>query len=343
MASTRLTVLSITTFLLLAGGPTAHAQLGGLIKKKVGDAVKSPDKSKEKAKAPDGEQGPKFNERVVELTEPVVKGLRKGLDLEIAQLTEFRQFLGTIKTEEQYDACTVDVARTPDAQKIMLQMTDLPDNTTSEQLQRIREKMNVDMNALLKKRCGVNLTEEWSDDKRQDKISEIHRSAATAAGLLLVAKSPGQLEESAADAAPAAGLAEGPAATEPFDPSAADIAGILSSRTPPWERDELVIDEPAMQSAQQQGSTEPLDVAEERITAYCKYKKVAAPGIFPLPNGYNLSFAASKIAPNGSSSIYWYYTAAEVAAIDPLCTDVILTIGKIEMIMDDIHIYGRRK
>jgi hypothetical protein len=255
------------------------------------------------AKAVDpSQEGVQFNERVVELTEPVVRGLLTGLDREIALLTEFRDLLETYKTSEEYDVCQRQVAMSPESQKIVMQIANLPTNSTMEQVQRVTEKMNTDINALLKRRCGDNIDEEWPPGKRMERVKEIHQQAAAAAGLLL----PG---------------------TPPPPPR----------RGGPW------IDDATTETVQASGSTAPYDIALERIDAYCKYKK-KSPSMFPMPPGYNLAISASIIDPFNASlrNHYYSYTPAEMAAIEPMCeSGLIMAVGEIEILMDDIKITGK--
>jgi hypothetical protein len=142
-------------------------------------------------KAPE-QPGVQFNERVVELTKPVVQGLIKGLEVELGLLTEFDKLLATYKTEEEYDECKNRVVLSPEGMRIALQFANLPANTTQEQVQRLTEKMNVDMQALLRTKCGPSISEEWTDYKRREKIEEIHGTGAEAAGLLLSSSAPQQ-------------------------------------------------------------------------------------------------------------------------------------------------------
>jgi hypothetical protein len=247
-------------------------------------------------KAPE-QPGVQFNERVVELTKPVVQGLIKGLEVELGLLTEFDKLLATYKSEEEYDECKKQVALSPEAMRIVMPFANLPANTTQEQVQRLTEKMNIDMQALLRTKCGPSISEEWTDYKRRQKIEEIHRNGAAAAGLL------------------------------------------LSSSAPPQQRGGPAIDEAAEQ-VQAQGSTDPMDIAIERIKIYCAYKKMS-PSMFPMKPGYNLSIMANRFNPNATGVIF--FTAAEIAAIDYQCDGpVYLVTGKIEIIMDAIYIRGKR-
>ncbi len=330
---TSLTVLSLTASLVFVAAPPAHPQVSGLLKKKIKEAAKAPDKNVEKADQPAAGQGPQFNERMVELTTPVVAGMLKGLDTEIAQLTEFKQLLGAYKTEDQYEDCTQSVARLPDAQKIMMQIANLPSNATSEQVQATTEKMNTAMNELIAKTCGASIEADWPTNKRQEKVAEIHRKAAVAAGLLLRGSSQGQ----------PGGAGSAPERSSPasYDPGAVGAADMLPPTIPRWEYHEPLVDHAATQSAQQAGSTARYDLAWERFEMLCAYKK-AKPEMFKNIKGYNLTVSASFYQKGLAGNVY--FTAAEVEAIEPQCdSKLVFTTGKIEILMDDIKIIGRRK
>lgn len=134
------------------------------------------------AQAQATQQAIEFNERVIEITEPVIRGVMNGLDVQIRLLREFDQFLRTYKTPGEYRVCQGQVAASPELQKIMSQPLGWPENPTPEQQQRLSEKMSADMEALLRKKCGGDIINEWPEQKRGEKIEEIEMKAAAAAG-----------------------------------------------------------------------------------------------------------------------------------------------------------------
>ncbi|HEY5546228.1 MAG TPA: hypothetical protein VIK50_09250 [Gemmatimonadaceae bacterium] len=164
--------------LTLAGG--AQAQIGGLIKKKVAEKVKGPEKTE--VKPADGEKKSVYNDEIVEMTGPVLDGFMNGLRTEIALRNEFREVLAKLKTPAQYLACTNDAAASPEGQKISTRILSLPESVTAEEMQRVVTKASQDLVALQEKKCGKDPAVEWSDEKRAEKLKEIELKAAAAAG-----------------------------------------------------------------------------------------------------------------------------------------------------------------
>jgi hypothetical protein len=176
---------SRTTRLLLAGtmaltmATVAEAQLGGLIKKKVSEAVKGPEKTE--AKPADAGRKSFFNDDVLEITQPVLDGFERGLRTEVALRDEFREFLAKLKTPAQYQACKNDVSASPEGQKIATRMLSLPESTPPEELQRVILKAGQELEALQTKKCGTDPAE-WTEEKRAEKLREFEVKAAEAAG-----------------------------------------------------------------------------------------------------------------------------------------------------------------
>jgi hypothetical protein len=132
--------------------------IGGLIKKKVSESVKGGDKKdqaggKQEANAatdvaPAGSKLPRA------LTDVTLTAFKKGLTVERDHRQATVKFLATLKTTEQYKACEQSLAASPEMQKIVMSMGDLPDNATQEQIQKLSEKMSADMQKLLLSKCG---------------------------------------------------------------------------------------------------------------------------------------------------------------------------------------------
>ena len=177
---------SRTMRFLLAGtmaltmATVAEAQIGGLIKKKVAEAVKGPEKTE--AKPADGEKKSIYNDEIVEMTGPVLDGFANGLRTEIALRNEFREVLAKLKTPAQYQSCTNDAAASPEGQKISTRILSLPESVSAEEMQRVIAKAGQDLDALQEKKCGKDPAVEWSDERRAEKLKEIELKAAAAAG-----------------------------------------------------------------------------------------------------------------------------------------------------------------
>lgn len=158
-------------------GASAEAQgIRGLIKKKAEDAVKGPEAAKAEEmpgvlKDPD----------VIPINLETMGYVKRGLNLEIAERASLAKFLASIKTREQYQACSSGVAMTPEAQKVAMRIGELPENATQAQMQAAIAKMNVDMNALVLKACGEDPSK-YAGNWRAERLREIEEKAAAAAG-----------------------------------------------------------------------------------------------------------------------------------------------------------------
>lgn len=316
---------------LLAMPHPAHAQLGGLIKKKVTEAVKAPDKGKDvgQEKHEPG-QGPVFDDIVVRITEPVMKGFLKGKRLEVEQLTDFKNVLLKYRSEEDYDACTKSIAMTPEGQKIALQMASMPPGSSAQEVQKLIEKMNLDMNALVARKCGASILTEWPDYNRQQKVNEIHENGAEAAGLLLFLDEQGRPVKGGSDATFSQG-------------SDGDGGGNLA-----LEGNELAIGletsvlQGQKNSTRNKKSTKRYDTVDERLRAWCAMKK--ATGYQPQP-GDTVAFPATRLDPKASAKFIWRFEPQEWKLLEILgCPELELSTGPIEileLLMDEIKIVGK--
>ena len=141
--------------------------------------------------AAQGQTASFHDSEVLPITGTLLDGFRTGLDAEIKLRKEFQQLLASYKTREQYAACTGEVAMTEDGQKIMGQLGNLPTNATAEDMQRLMEKMDAEMKALLKQRCGADVDVDWPIGKRAGKLEEIEARAAAAVDPSADAPMPG--------------------------------------------------------------------------------------------------------------------------------------------------------
>lgn len=114
------------------------------------------------------------------ITNTLLDGLKVGLNTEIRLREEFEQLLASYKTTEQYDACAAEVGMSEEGQKILNLMTTLKDPIKPEDLLRVTERMDVEMKALLKKKCGEDVRFVWPEGKRAEKLAEIEVHAADA-------------------------------------------------------------------------------------------------------------------------------------------------------------------
>jgi hypothetical protein len=180
MTTWKLAVLTIAAFVTLAPAPTADAQVGGLIRKKVTESVKGPDKAAEAKKAAPQQSELGNNPDVLEITEPVLEGFVRGLHTEISLRKEFRAELAKYPTPQEYQKCQTNAATSEEGQKIAAQLMNLPDNATPEQSQKAMQKMTADLGALTKKKCPLDPAD-WPQGRRQARLDSIRVQAAASA------------------------------------------------------------------------------------------------------------------------------------------------------------------
>ncbi|HJR17621.1 MAG TPA: hypothetical protein VJ808_12265, partial [Gemmatimonadales bacterium] len=128
----------------------------------------------------EAQAGPSFGGDLVEITEPVLEGLVRGLRAEIALQKEFRDLLAKYPTQEQYNACGAQVATSEEAMKL-LELMNLPENATPEQSQRAMQKFTTETAALHKRKCPFD-PNEWNSSTKAKRLKEIEAKAAEAAG-----------------------------------------------------------------------------------------------------------------------------------------------------------------
>lgn len=163
---------------------TAEAQLGGLIKKKVTEAIKKPAEPAKPAEQKPAESSSQsaFSSDVLEITQPAFDAVIRGLNAELRLQEEFRRELAKYPTPEEYEACKARAAQSPEGAKIMAEYSNMPEKITPEDLQRRIQNMTTGMEALIKKVCP-NDPNVWNPYNRAQKLDSIHVQAAEAAGM----------------------------------------------------------------------------------------------------------------------------------------------------------------
>jgi hypothetical protein len=188
--------LFLVTTLFVATPHIADAQLGGLIKKKVKEAIKPAEKPAAKpadpapastaaptgtAVANTGSNGlPTVAGDVLVISPETIARAIRGLDSEASLVADFQKVLAKYPTREAFAMCQSSVGQTQEAQKILAPMMNAGPNTTAEQSRAMIEKMNIEMEALLKKKCPYN-PDDWTDYKRSERMKQIHAKAASMA------------------------------------------------------------------------------------------------------------------------------------------------------------------
>lgn len=186
-------VLMIAASICITTPQTIEAQLGGLIKKKVKEAIKPPEKPAENPPAQSdqsssgapalGKQSddfPRVDGNSIVLSKEILARVMRGMDSELALLADFDKVLAKYPTREAFEECTQKAALSPEGQKIAQQMVSLPANATPEQSRAMIEKMGKEMEALRKKRCP-NDPNDWSDYRKEQRLEQIHNKAASMA------------------------------------------------------------------------------------------------------------------------------------------------------------------
>jgi hypothetical protein len=180
------TALVVVAVLSLPAPNSAQAQLGGLIKKKVTEAIKGPEKQPEQkpaSSASTDNSPPGFGSDVLEITEPVFAGVIRGLETELRLQAEFRQELAKYPTQAQYDECLAKVPESPEYKKIIEKLANLPENATGEQAMAASQKAAAEGQALTDKTCPVKPVDTvWPNGKKMERLEEIRGKAAEAAG-----------------------------------------------------------------------------------------------------------------------------------------------------------------
>jgi hypothetical protein len=176
MTRSAFAVIAIGILLATPTMPAEAQGVRGLIKKKVAEAVKPAEQAK-------AEEMPAAlqESNVVPISDVSLEHFKRGLEVEIAERAALTKFLASIKTREQYQACSSGVAMSPEGQKIVMSMGDMPENATAEQMQAAMTKMNERITALVVKTCGED-PQQYAGKWRVDRLREIEAKAAAAAG-----------------------------------------------------------------------------------------------------------------------------------------------------------------
>ena len=176
MTRSQVSAVALAAIAALAPIQPAGAQLGGLIKKKVSEAIKPTEKAAEPARSTN-QPGSLFNADVMQITPGSLESLTSAMESERSMQNEFRKELAKYPTKEEYGACQQKAVMTPEGQKIAGAMGNVPEGTSAEEFQRIMTKMQTDMEALIRKTCPLN-PDDWSDHKKRERVVAIHRKAS---------------------------------------------------------------------------------------------------------------------------------------------------------------------
>lgn len=304
MIRSRHAVVVLAALAALAVPQSADAQLGGLIKKKVKEAIKPPEK-KDPAPAPStdaaapaaapatqppsnsrdpfaGQRVP--NNRALLITDEMISRIYRGLDAEAVMLKDLEKEIAAYPTPQTIQACKAKASQTPEGQKYLNPGNFLKEGMNPEQLQAAMMKMTTESDAYFKKACPWDESK-WSDYNRSEARKAIRTKAAAQATALPTA--------APAKAAPAkTGKSNLLFESNPFDLMlAADTdTSVIVKYTAGIGLDEN-------------------DFGEliERILKYCDLKKTM--DVKPRAGGL-------KVHGDGGPDINWVYTESELKVLE---------------------------
>jgi len=172
---------------------SVEAQLGGLIKKKVKEAIKKPETPAKTDDSPESSQAAPsastkktddptgFGSAIIEITPSLVDDLMDAMQKEIDMQAVLKKEIARYGTHDEYEACKVRVAESPEGKKTMDRMYNPPKNVTGEQYIAIQQKVVEDMDALTKKGCPLD-PGYWSPSRIGQSADSIHVKAAESLG-----------------------------------------------------------------------------------------------------------------------------------------------------------------
>lgn len=146
----RLTALATGLLAFAIVVAPAQGGLGDKLKQKATSALKG-DKAKPAAAS---ESGPITSRMNPPLTAERLARFQKGMQVELAEREKARKFLASLKTKEAYRQCTQEAAMSPEMQKIAMSVAEMPENATTEQMQKHMARMGTQMESLTVKKCG---------------------------------------------------------------------------------------------------------------------------------------------------------------------------------------------
>ncbi len=187
----QLFVILIAASATLAFTPSADAQLGGLIKKKVKEAIKPPEKvnpqpqpaapASSPAAAPSNSRDPFAGQRVPNarallITDAMLARVARGLDAEHALIKDYEKELTKYPTPAQFQACQVKAASTPEGQRLMNPGNFIKEGMKPDELQAAMMKMSTESDAYYKKACPLKPV---TDYEKSERMKQIRTKAAS--------------------------------------------------------------------------------------------------------------------------------------------------------------------
>ena len=166
----------------------AEAQLGGMIRKKVKEAIKTPEvKDPDPQPAAPSSTAASSSEpaghprvpgaRALLISKEMLARVRNGLDAEAAMLRDLDKQIAAYPSPEKIQACKIKASEKPEGQRVMNPGNFLKEGMTPEQIQAAMMKMTTESDAYFKKECPWD-ENKWSDYNRAAARTEIRTKAA---------------------------------------------------------------------------------------------------------------------------------------------------------------------
>lgn len=178
MTSIRRSLLLLGVSTALCGSATAHAQLGGLIKRKAKQAVTGQAKE-QPADTVDNDARMKEiyakNPNIVPITTDQLVRVEKALKFEISERDALRKEKPP-KTQEEYQICSGNAVLSPEIMKISQDFADKNANASVDEMMKAQQKMQEQIQAAVLKRCGED-PKEWAI-RRDARLAEVEARAS---------------------------------------------------------------------------------------------------------------------------------------------------------------------
>jgi hypothetical protein len=178
--------LLFASLLSIAAPRLLEAQLGGLIKKKVKEAVAKPEPpaktggnqpaaSKAAEKERNGPIG--FGSGIIEITDSSFNDFMRGIQKEADAQAIVKKEIARYGTSRQYEECKARVAQTPEGKKTMDRMYNPPKDIKAEDYIKLQSKVVEDMDSLTRKGCPLNPSY-WSQGRIDQSLDSVHKQVA---------------------------------------------------------------------------------------------------------------------------------------------------------------------
>jgi len=176
------TTLVLAALLAVPQPRQAHAQIGGLIKKKAAEAVKGKDGKSDQGKTVAKDDGPitsQFGKECGPVTPDAVEKFLKGLEIEVAGREGYDRKLAGAKPNEQVNACRGQETIGPEG--IAIVQRGLANGGTTDYVQKQMAKNREDLETYLTRKCGEPVSKYQYDKNKEYDAAK--KAGAEAAGL----------------------------------------------------------------------------------------------------------------------------------------------------------------